>query len=99
MTLVTARAAQRARNESRDGMRRIVAVRTESLRSLAPVAGPAVTAAKRFTVRLQYHFLDDIAQQASAALHRVRRERRLLTRDVEALRARIARLEHTLPPR
>ncbi len=98
MEHVSERAALRARGQSPDGLRQTVAVRPEYLRSLAPGVGPAVTAAKKFVVRLQYHYLNDLAQQLSAALHQARRERRLLTREIEMLRAEVGHLERRVPP-
>ncbi len=96
---VAERAALRARGQSPDGLRQTVAVRPEYLRSTTPGVGPAVTVAKRFVVRLQYHYLNDLAQQLSMALHQARRERRRLTQEVETLRTEVGHLERLVTPR
>jgi hypothetical protein len=75
--------------------------------SSKPVVGSAITLVKRSILRLQLFVLDDLAQQADAAVRRVEaalavevatRER--LERELRELEARVARLEeaHRPPP-
>lgn len=94
--LVRTRAAQRAKGLSPEGMLETIGIRMDRARSLTPRVGPAITFAKRLVVRGQYHYLNDLAQQLSLAVHAERQQRRRVADEVGALRREVTVLERML---
>lgn len=70
-----------------------VRLRPETAYSSKPVVGRVITFGKRLQIRVLYHFLDDLATQANAALTGLRAALEAETRAREALEERVRELE------
>lgn len=75
-----------------------VRLRPETAYSSKPVVGRAITFGKRLQIRVLYHFLDDLAAQANAALGGLRAALEAETRARERLEQRVRELERERGP-